>query len=139
MKESLSRTKRITIAALSVTAASVFVAFLYYVFYIKGNGLICITYELTGFYCPGCGMGRASLCLLHGDFIGAVKNNPFIFLLILVLIYILSRLADWAITGKNHIDKHIPPKALMSILIVLMIFGVLRNIPIFPFTALTPN
>lgn len=139
MKRELSRSERVTVVSLITAVASVCGILFYRRIYINGNGLRCILYDLTGLYCPGCGMGRASLSLLHGDFIGAMKNNPFILLLILIGIYILVRLADWAITGQNHIDRYIPPKLLIGIFVVLIIYGVLRNIPCFPFTALQPQ
>ena len=38
--------------------------------------LPCVFYSLTGFYCPGCGAGRASYSLLHGRFLDAFCYNP---------------------------------------------------------------
>lgn len=139
MKKPISVPVRIAAVILITAVVSVCGALLYRFLYIKGVGLKCIFFELTGFYCPGCGMGRASLCLLRGDFFEALKNNPFIFLLILIGIYIFARLIDWAATGKNHIDKYIPPRLLMAIFIILAVYGVLRNIPFYPFTMLTPH
>ena len=40
------------------------------------------------------------------------------------------------ITGGNHIDGKISVKLLVWILIVIFVYGVLRNIPVFPFTLL---
>ena len=37
--------------------------------------LPCVFYSLTGFYCPGCGAGRASYSLLHGRFLGCVDDK----------------------------------------------------------------
>ena len=33
---------------------------------LNGGGLLCLFYETTGLYCPGCGSGRAALALLQG-------------------------------------------------------------------------
>lgn len=38
---------------------------------------ICVFHRVTGIQCPGCGMTRAFLCLLHGDWRGAWDLNPF--------------------------------------------------------------
>jgi hypothetical protein len=43
---------------------------------------LCSLHALTGIPCPTCGMTRATIALLHGDFAGALKWNP---LLTLVL------------------------------------------------------
>ncbi|MBO4371372.1 MAG: DUF2752 domain-containing protein [Bacteroidales bacterium] len=40
----------------------------------------CGFYVLTGYKCPGCGTQRALHHLLHGDIIGAVKQNFLVFL-----------------------------------------------------------
>ncbi len=65
----------------------------------------CPVKIITGFDCPGCGSQRLFHGLLHGDFRGAWKANPFIFLTlpyISILIFIslfprpFPRLAKWA-------------------------------------------
>ena len=35
----------------------------------------CITYKLTGYKCAGCVTQRAIHALLHGDVVGALRNN----------------------------------------------------------------
>ena len=59
---------------------------------------LCIFRIVTGCNCPGCGGLRATYCLLHGDFISALKYNPllvislpFIFLLAITKIKDLVR------------------------------------------------
>ena len=60
-------------------------------------------------------------------------------LLPLIGIYIVARAVDWMITGGNHIDGKISVKLLVWILIVIFIYGILRNIPVFPFNLLAPG
>ena len=36
----------------------------------------CVVYQLLGIPCPGCGMTRAWLSLLRGDFAGAFRAHP---------------------------------------------------------------
>ena len=39
----------------------------------------CPISEITGYECFGCGLNRAALAMLSGDFIGAFRFNPLIF------------------------------------------------------------
>ena len=44
------------------------------VFYLKYNiGIPCIFHELTGFYCPGCGLTRAIASIVKLDFYQAFR------------------------------------------------------------------
>lgn len=52
--------------------------------------------------------------------------------------YIVARLIDWVLTGGNHVDEKINPKILYAVLILVMAFGIIRNIPVYPFTLLVP-
>lgn len=102
--------------------------------------LPCVFNLVTGLYCPGCGTGRASYSILHGRFVDAFCYNPLMMILLpLIGLYIAARTVDWVITGGNHIDKKINMKFLTGVLVVVLIYGVLRNIPVFPFTLLAPG
>ena len=37
----------------------------------------CLFKNITGYPCPGCGMGRASLFLFHGEILKSLYTNPF--------------------------------------------------------------
>ena len=102
--------------------------------------LPCIFYLLTGLYCPGCGAGRACYSILHLRFKDAFAYNPLMTILIpLICLYIAARLIDWMVTGGNHVDKRISVKLLAWILVIVFVYGALRNIPVFPFTLLAPG
>ncbi len=102
--------------------------------------LPCALYLLTGFYCPGCGAGRAAYSILHGQFYEAFCYNPLMVMLLPFLgLYFVVRGLDWVVTGGNHVDGKISAKLLMGILILVLIYGVLRNIPVFPFDLLAPG
>ena len=102
--------------------------------------LPCIFYMMTGLYCPGCGAGRACYSILHLQFKDAFCYNPLMTVLLpLIGLYIAARVVDWVITGGNHIDRKINVKFLTGVLIAVVIYGVLRNIPAFPFTLLAPG
>lgn len=102
--------------------------------------LPCTFYLITGFYCPGCGAGRASYSILHGRFLDAFCYNPLMTLLLpLIGLYTGARALDWAVTGGNHVDRKISIKFLIGVLAGIFLYGVLRNIPVFPFTLLAPG
>lgn len=99
----------------------------------------CIINKLTGFYCPGCGAGRACYSLLHGHIYQAFRYNPLMLpVLVLLAVYAVVRAIDWMLTGGNHIDRYIPDKYLYWLFGVILVYGVIRNIPYFPFNLLAP-
>lgn len=101
--------------------------------------LPCLFHVITGLYCPGCGAGRASYSILHFQFYDAFRYNPmYVILLPFLGIYIAARMIDWMLTDGNHVDGKINPKILYAILILVLGFGVVRNIPVYPFTLLVP-
>lgn len=115
-------------------------ALLYHFFPAFPFPLSCAVYRFTGFYCPGCGAGRACRALLQFQFVEAFCYNPvFVILLPFIGVYFAARMADWVITGGNHVDKKINVPLLIGILAVVLIYGVLRNIPVYPFTLLAPG
>lgn len=102
--------------------------------------LPCIFYMMTGLYCPGCGAGRACYSILHLQFKDAFCYNPLMTILLpLIGLYITARAVDWMFTGGNHVDRRISVKLLGWILAIVFVYGVLRNIPVFPFTLLAPG
>ena len=124
---------------------SIAVLFLLGAVYLYGHNPVevpfipCIFYKLTGMYCPGCGSGWASYAILHGQLYQAFRYNPLmIFVLVFLALYFTARGLDWLITGGNHIDRHIPDKYLYWLLVVILIYGSIRNIPCFPFYLLAP-
>lgn len=102
--------------------------------------LVCAWHEITGLYCPGCGAGRACRAILQFHFVEAFCCNPvFVLLLPLFGLYFAVRITDWAITGGNHTDWKISVRLLIVILIFVLVYGVIRNIPFYPFTLLAPG
>lgn len=89
----------------------------------------CPFYHVTGLYCPGCGMTRASLSLLDGDLVQAFRYNNLVFILLplFVIYYLLVK----------HNRRGIGDKLLLFMLFLTIIFGVLRNVPLFSFLSPT--
>jgi hypothetical protein len=92
-------------------------------------GVPCVFHELTGLYCPGCGITRAAASLLSLNFEQAFRYNPLVFVLLpLFLVYLLTR------------SKKLPrtSNAIMAIMLVAALaFGLLRNFPAFDWLAPT--
>jgi hypothetical protein len=96
----------------------------------------CPLYQLTGWHCPGCGITRAAYALLHGDIPGAFAKNPLLMAAApFAAVYCIWKRRQagpgWATT--------IPAKAIVGLLLVLLVFAVLRNIPGYPFELLAPH
>ena len=69
----------------------------------------------------------------------AFRYNPmYVTLLPFLGVYIVARLIDWVLTGGNHVDQKINQKVLYVVLVIVVGFGIVRNIPIYPFTLLVP-
>ncbi|MDB6037486.1 MAG: hypothetical protein JWM99_1327 [Verrucomicrobiales bacterium] len=88
----------------------------------------CPLYTLTGWQCPGCGTLRAIHALSHGQLQAALRFNP---LLIIVSPFIALGFARelWLeARGERTNWNAIPAAAIWAILIVLITYGILRNL-----------
>lgn len=114
--------------------------FLYYHSPEKQVWLICIVYKLSGYYCPGCGSGRACYSILHGRFYDAFCYNPLLCILLpWFALYIGICSVQWLLAGKETISRRIPTEITYVILAVVILYGILRNVDIYPFTLLAPR
>lgn len=98
----------------------------------------CPLLRVTGFACPGCGLTRAFHALLNGDVVTAMDFNALIPLLMLILGWVVASLLSLAIRGRGIIapERNLP--FLWALVGILITFGVLRNLPFYPFTILFP-
>lgn len=99
---------------------------------------VCLLYSLTGFACPGCGLTRGFHELFHGRFIPALDFNLFVPVWAVILGYVWLSLALLAVRGRGLPMWVTSPRFLWGFLIALLAFGVVRNIPAWPFTILFP-
>jgi len=93
---------------------------------------VCQFHQLTGLNCPGCGATRALYALLHGNFPSALRDNA---LLVVGLPAALLRGGWFAFNhwrGRPN-GSFLPGRWLLSLLVVMVVFGVLRNLPAFAF------
>lgn len=88
----------------------------------------CIFNEITGLYCPGCGVTRMIKSLLVLDFYQAFRYNPLLFIFspfafILILDYIYCTFKN-----KYSIYKKIPNIVWNILLVITTFYWILRNI-----------
>lgn len=93
---------------------------------------------ITGFHCPGCGLTRGFHQLLNGDIMGALDYNILILFWAPFLSYVGISLLLTGVRGKG-LPRVAPPSFLVyGFITVLMVFWVVRNIPVYPFNVLAP-
>lgn len=99
----------------------------------------CMFHSLTGAYCPGCGSQRALHSLLHFDLAGVVSYN-FLFLpAALFVLYhythpVLNRFFGWKLPNLFYMKK-----TPWIVLVIVILFWVMRNLPWHPFSVLAPG
>lgn len=96
--------------------------------------IACVFYEITGLYCPGCGITRSILSLIDGDIYQAFRYNPIIFIDIPLII--ITSIIDFIYKDNKKVKK-VTNVIYIMLLIITLVFGVLRNIPYFSFLAPT--
>jgi len=137
----MTKTKPIKIILIMVgVLVGVLLLWLYYNVNPSGQSFIpkCPFHSITGYHCPGCGSQRALHDFLHGNFIAGFKHNVLIGIAVLVFLYkgfILIRSYFFPQKTKNLLYH---PKTAWFILILVLSFWILRNIPVFPFNILAP-
>ena len=100
--------------------------------------LPCPFRAITGWNCPACGATRAAHQLLHGNLIGALHLN-----LLLVLALPFFAWAGWSYFRAVLNDQpwrgvRFAPRVTLLIFAVMLGFTIIRNIPVSPFTLLSP-
>lgn len=99
----------------------------------------CPLNYFTGLYCPGCGSLRALHQLLLGNWHTAWAMNPLTCLLLPFLIYGLASELCLRIKGRALPQIFLPGTWIYALCAVIVLFGILRNLPIYPFDLLAPG
>lgn len=101
----------------------------------------CTLHRLTGLNCPGCGGTRAFFALVRGDLTASIRYNPWALVLMIGL-------GVWGAKRVIRVASPVHPRGrplkmesntLWAILALLILFGILRNLPWWPFTLLAPH
>ena len=100
-----------------------------------GSYPLCPLNATTGLYCPGCGTLRALHQLLHGRLDRSLALNP---LTVLAVPFLAYHFAVWLLPSLGW--RRVAPsgRATWALLLVVVGFGILRNLPLAPFDALAP-
>jgi hypothetical protein len=98
----------------------------------------CPFLALTGFYCPGCGTLRDLHQLTLGHPVAALDLNPLMVLLLPFVAYFLASHAMLAVTGRPLRKFFVRPALIWTLLGIILVYWLLRNLPGYPFTLLAP-
>ncbi len=90
---------------------------------------VCLFHKFTGLNCPGCGSLRALHHLTHGELAAAFFCNPLLIIaLVMMALALLLRLAGQP-GSRTHASIFARPATIWAICAIVIIFGVLRNVP----------
>lgn len=97
----------------------------------------CPINRLTGLYCAGCGGTRALYALLHGDVAEACRKN-------ILFVLSLPAAAFWCADGRLWKRRLLTPGrpqavAVTVVVVLILLFCLLRNLPCPPFSLLAPH
>ena len=101
----------------------------------------CVFHEVTGFHCAGCGITRACHALLHGRVGEAFGQNPLLVAALpLVLAGVAMEGAAW-VMGERYRGPRVrlPAWAHWMLLVTILAYWVLRNVPVWPLSLLAPH
>jgi hypothetical protein len=99
----------------------------------------CVLYQITGIHCPFCGGTRCAHALLNGDLGQALAWNP-LAVLVLPAAALWLYWAAWRVCRKRPVPSANPPKwVVWSVTGAVVVFWLLRNLPVAPFQVLAPH
>ncbi|WP_227984754.1 DUF2752 domain-containing protein [Nocardia spumae] len=96
-----------------------------------GSYGLCPFYELTGWWCPGCGGLRAVHNLTEGRLVDALHSNVFLLPLLLTLVLWWGRWAvgRWRGRSETAFPFTLGGRAQWWLIGALVVFTVIRNMP----------
>lgn len=99
----------------------------------------CTFHRLTGLNCPGCGMTRAAHATLHGRIGEAFRFNPVgMALLPVVGIGVGIKILGWVRGRPLPFRMNVGKYGVWVLVGVVVVFWILRNVPVWPFNLLAP-
>jgi hypothetical protein len=101
----------------------------------------CIFHSATGLHCIGCGLTRSLHSTLNGDWEQAIAWHALAFIILpLIGFSFFSSLLSWAMDWRSsYSSDRLKTWALRLLLLFLIAFTILRNIPVYPFSLLAPH
>jgi hypothetical protein len=138
--KALARARKHRLHVAAILGGGIAAAYVLYAFNPVNSALYvpCPFHALTGLYCPGCGSLRTIHHLLHGHLQTAVGLNPLMVLSLPFLGYRFLSYAMVGIRGRSLSDVFVPALFIWMYLGVVLLFWVIRNISLYPFSLLAP-
>ena len=135
LKNKLNTTKnRIIFVSSSAVALLLLLNIYIYLYKTYHLAIPCIFHKITNLYCPGCGATRVVIALFSLDFKTALRQNAVLtFLLPILALYYLDKIVSWTFNKPTIIAHKIPKIFWYIMVVILIIFCVLRNIPALDF------
>ena len=127
--------KRLIIVIISILLV-ILISIGYYLFFHKYHiGLVCPIHEMFHVDCPGCGLSRMIFSMMELDFYQAFRYNPLMFILSpFILIIAIDLIISFLYERKTKIVSKISKPLWITLYVIVLLFGVIRNIE--PFTYL---
>ena len=96
-----------------------------------GHHLNCPLFESTGMYCPGCGITRACVNIIHLNFYAGFRDHPaFVSIaFVWIVISVMAFIGKPAVFRNSKVNIII----LYVCLALYIVFSIFRNIPGFEF------
>jgi hypothetical protein len=99
----------------------------------------CALFTLTGLHCPFCGATRCAHALLHGDLAQAAAYNV-LAVVLLPLLALFLYWSAWRSWRRQPMPTWNSPRwATWLIVAFIAVFGIVRNLPLYPCTLLAPH
>ena len=92
--------------------------------------LECPIRALTGLQCPGCGSSRCMSAIGSGDFVGALRHNPFLTLALTsaVLFGLFGFSSPFRASKLITVIRHRQRFAAVALVIMTLLFTIFRNL-----------
>ena len=94
----------------------------------------CIFHKITKLYCPGCGVTRMLFSMIKLEFYQAFRYNPLVFIYFpFIMFYSIYRIVIYINNKKDNIITKIPKNIILTLVIITIVYGFLRNTDIFSY------
>lgn len=118
------RLKKLIISFFVLLCIGLFYAF---VLIPLGMSIPCPIRTRTGLLCPGCGITRVCLSLLHFDFALAYEINPFLIWISPFLLYLCTKSAFLYVKEGTALNSKLDSLFCFLIIILFVIWTIYRN------------
>lgn len=106
----------------------------YFLHQTTGFSIPCVFHAVLGVYCPGCGITRMLFALIRFDIVEAFGYNQFMFIVLPIFaIFFIHDIYIYIVGKKNYWFKKIPKWVYITLLVLVFVWMILRNIPMFPY------